>query len=121
MEITKVEAFLNQIEADEALQAELVQALEAENDREAVTELANSKGYDFSSDELWAEVQKRQAEFERKQAAGELSDEELEAIAGGGTPAVAVTVAVKVTVKVTVAVTVAAAKNAIATPAHKRW
>ena len=85
MEITKVEAFLNQIEADEALQAELVQALEAENDREAVTELANSKGYDFSSDELWAEIQKRQAELEQKQAAGELSDEELEAVAGGGT------------------------------------
>ncbi|GCL37700.1 hypothetical protein SR1949_28110 [Sphaerospermopsis reniformis] len=86
MENTKVEAFLNQIEADEALQAELVQALEAENDREAVTELANSKGYDFSSDELWAEIQKRQAEFEQKQADGELSDEELEAVAGGGTP-----------------------------------
>ena len=87
MEITKVEAFLNQISEDEALQAELVKALEAENDREAVTELANSKGYDFSSDELWAEIQKRQAEFERKQAAGELSDEELEAVAGGATPA----------------------------------
>ena len=86
MEITKVEAFLNQIEEDEALQAELVQALEAENEREAVTELANSKGYDFSSDELWAEIQKRQAEFEQKQAGGELSDEELEAVAGGISP-----------------------------------
>ena len=57
-----------------------------------MTELANSKGYDFSSDELWAEIQKRQAEFERKQAAGELSDEELEAVAGGKTPLIFITI-----------------------------
>ncbi|GCL37698.1 hypothetical protein SR1949_28090 [Sphaerospermopsis reniformis] len=99
MENTKVEEFLNQIEADEALQAELVQALEAENDREAVTELANSKGYDFSSDELWAEIQKRQAELEQKQADGELSDEELEAVAGGISPTI------KLSIKLTFAIT----------------
>ena len=93
MSVNKVEEFLTQIAEDEALQAELVKALEAENDREAVTELANSKGYDFSSEELWAEIQKRQAEFEQKQTAGELSDEELEAVAGGATPTVAITVA----------------------------
>ncbi|MFM7370794.1 MAG: Nif11-like leader peptide family natural product precursor, partial [Sphaerospermopsis kisseleviana] len=98
MEITKVEAFLNQIEEDEALQAELVQALEAENDREAVTELANSKGYDFSSDELWAEIQKRQAELEQKQTTGELSDEELEAVAGGGTVLMTIKLSIKVTI-----------------------
>ena len=98
MEITKVEEFLNQIEADEALQAELAQALEAENDREAVTELANSKGYDFSSEELWAEIQKRQAEFEQKQTGGELSDEELEAVAGGGTLLMTINLSIKVTI-----------------------
>ncbi|GCL37702.1 protein of unknown function, nitrogen fixation [Sphaerospermopsis reniformis] len=92
MENTKVEEFLNQISEDEALQAELAKALEAENDREAVTELANSKGYDFSSDELWAEIQKRQAEFEQNQTTGELSDEELEAVAGGKTPLIFVTI-----------------------------
>ncbi|GCL37701.1 MAG: Nif11-like leader peptide family RiPP precursor [Sphaerospermopsis kisseleviana] len=86
MSVNKVEEFLNQIAEDEALQTDLAKALEAENDREAVTELANSKGYDFSSEELWAEIQKRQAEFEQKQAEGELSDEELEAIAGGISP-----------------------------------
>jgi predicted ribosomally synthesized peptide with nif11-like leader len=86
MSVNKVEEFLNQIAEDEALQADLAKALEAENDRAAVTELANSKGYDFSSEELWAEIQKRQAEFEQKQTAGELSDEELEAIAGGISP-----------------------------------
>jgi len=61
----------------------LSKALESENDREAVTELTKSKGYDFSSKELWAEIQKRQAKFERKQAAGELSEEELKAVASG--------------------------------------
>ena len=86
MSLTKVEEFLNNVGEDQTLQAELGKALEAENDREAVTALAKSKGYDFSSEELWAGIQKRQAEFSQKEAAGELSDEELEAVAGGLTP-----------------------------------
>jgi len=60
--------------------------LESENDREAVTALAKSKGYDFSSEELWAEIQKRQAELNQHEASGKLSDEELKAVAGGATP-----------------------------------
>ena len=87
MSLTKVEEFLNNVGEDQALQAELFKALEAENDREAVTALAKSKGYDFSSEELWAGIQKRQAEFGQKEAAEELSEEELEAVAGGATPA----------------------------------
>ena len=87
-----VEDFLNQVGEDATLQAELGQALESENDREAVTALANSKGYEFSSEELWAEIQKRQAELAQSQAAGELSDAELEAVAGGVTPTVAVAI-----------------------------
>lgn len=90
MTTTAVNKFLTKVQTDEALQQELAKALEAENDRQAVTDLADSKGYDFTPEELWAEVQKRQAEAEEKQAEGELSDEELEAVAGGGTP-VAVT------------------------------
>jgi len=86
MSLTQVEEFLNNVGEDQALQADLAKALEAENDREAVTALAKSKGYDFSSEELWAAIQKRQAEFSQKEAAGELSDEELEAVAGGATP-----------------------------------
>jgi predicted ribosomally synthesized peptide with nif11-like leader len=78
-----VQEFLAKVEADQALQTQLAQALESDNDREAVTGLAKSKGYEFSSDELWAEIQKRQAEFSTREAAGELSDEELEAVAGG--------------------------------------
>ncbi|MDB9449032.1 Nif11 family protein, partial [Dolichospermum circinale] len=38
-----VEDFLNQVGEDATLQAELGQALESENDREAVTALAHSK------------------------------------------------------------------------------
>ncbi|WGV27154.1 Nif11-like leader peptide family natural product precursor [Halotia branconii] len=86
---TTVQEFLNQIAEDPSLQGELAQALESENDREAVTAMAQSKGYDFSSDELWAEIQKRQAEFSAREAAGELSDAELEAVAGGVTPTIA--------------------------------
>jgi predicted ribosomally synthesized peptide with nif11-like leader len=82
----KVEEFLNKIGEDSSLQTELAQALESDNDRQAVTALAKSKGYEFSSDELWAEVQKRQAELSTNQTAGELSDAELEAVAGGITP-----------------------------------
>lgn len=93
-----VQEFLAQVEEDQALQTQLAQALESGNDREAVTALAKSKGYEFSSDELWAEIQKRQAEFTTKEAAGELSDEELEAVAGG--TAGAILSAIRVTIVV---------------------
>ncbi|MGD1919804.1 MAG: Nif11-like leader peptide family natural product precursor [Pleurocapsa sp.] len=83
MTTTAVQEFLTKVGEDEALQKELATALEAENDRQAVTELSESKGYDFTPEELWAEVQKSQAEAQAKQEAGELSDEELEAVAGG--------------------------------------
>ena len=81
----KVQEFLNKIGEDSSLQTELSHALEAANDRQAVTDLAKSKGYEFSSDELWAEVQKRQSEFGSKKPDGQLSDEELESVAGGFT------------------------------------
>ena len=87
MAITAVQEFLGKVGQDEALQAELAQALEAENDREAVTQLAKAKGYDFSPEELWTEVQKRQAQAQAQ--AGELSDEDLEEVAGGATPTIA--------------------------------
>jgi predicted ribosomally synthesized peptide with nif11-like leader len=88
MAVEAVSQFLQKVTEDQSLQAELVQAMQAENDREAVTQLGNENGFDFTSEELWAEVQKRQAEFEQRQAAGELTDEELEAISGGTTPLV---------------------------------
>jgi predicted ribosomally synthesized peptide with nif11-like leader len=84
----KVQEFLTKVGEDPSLQTELSHALESENDRQAVTDLAKSKGYEFSSDELWAEVQKRQAEFSIKQTDGELSEAELETVAGGASPLV---------------------------------
>jgi predicted ribosomally synthesized peptide with nif11-like leader len=93
----KVQEFLHKIGADSSLQTELAQALESDDDRQAVTTLAKSKGYEFSSDELWAEVQQRQAEFSPNQTAGELWDADLEAVAGGFTPVIVTIVAKKAT------------------------
>jgi predicted ribosomally synthesized peptide with nif11-like leader len=70
----------------------LSKALESENDREAVTAPAKSKGYDFSSEELWAEIQKGQAELNQQEASRELSDEELEAVASGISPTIIPTI-----------------------------
>ena len=92
MSATAVQEFLGKVAEDQALQGELAQALEAEDDRQAVTELAKSKGYEFTPEELWAEIQRRQVEFEKLKQAGELSDEELEEVAGGGTPSAVVSV-----------------------------
>lgn len=73
-----------------------MKALEAENDAAAVAELAKSNGFDFSVEELQAEIQKRQAEFEKRHSAGELTDEKLEAVACGATPALGVTAVMSV-------------------------
>jgi predicted ribosomally synthesized peptide with nif11-like leader len=83
MSIEAVNQFLQKVTEDQQLQEELAKALESENDRQAATDLAAKYGYEFTPDELWAEVQNRQSEFQQKQQAGELSDEELEAVAGG--------------------------------------
>ncbi|MCY6490359.1 Nif11-like leader peptide family natural product precursor [Leptolyngbya sp. GGD] len=97
--------FLQKVSEDQALQADLAKALQVENDREAVTTLGNQKGYDFTSDELWEEVQKRQAEIQAQADSGELSDEELEAISGGLSPLIFITLAAQVSVSVSVAAT----------------
>lgn len=83
MSTVAVQNFLDQVGEDEALQIDLAKALEAENDRVAVTELAQSKGYEFTPEELAAEVERRRQEAIQRQEEGELSDEELEAVAGG--------------------------------------
>lgn len=83
MTTASVQDFLSKVSEDTALQSELAQALESENDAEAVTTLARSKGYEFSVDELQAEIQNRQAEITKRQESGELSEDELEAVAGG--------------------------------------
>ncbi|MCY6490360.1 Nif11-like leader peptide family RiPP precursor [Leptolyngbya sp. GGD] len=85
MSAEAVNQFLQKVAEDQSLQAELASVLGAPDDRDLTTQLAKQKGYDFTSDELWAEVQKRQAEFDRLRESGELemSDEELESVSGG--------------------------------------
>ncbi|MBD2395823.1 Nif11-like leader peptide family natural product precursor [Cyanobacterium aponinum UTEX 3222] len=83
--------FLEAVPENEELQQKLVAILESsENDREDAAQLANEYGYDITPDELWAEIQKRQQDLEARQEAGELTDEELEAVAGGEFVATAV-------------------------------
>ncbi|AFZ53170.1 Nif11-like leader peptide family natural product precursor [Cyanobacterium aponinum UTEX 3222] len=84
--------FLDAVPENEQLQQRLVTILEtSENDREDAAKLANEYGYDITPEELWAEIQKRQEEAVERQESGELTDEELEAVAGG--EVVAITVA----------------------------
>ncbi|MGD1913915.1 MAG: Nif11-like leader peptide family natural product precursor [Rivularia sp. (in: cyanobacteria)] len=84
MSIDAVNQFLEKVAQDSKIQEELAQLIQAEDhQRQAVVELGAKYGFEFSGDELMAEVEKRQ------QAAvnsGELSEEELESVAGGFTP-----------------------------------
>ena len=83
MSVESVQSFLTAVSEQQELQTQLTAALDAENDRQAVTDLAQSNGYDFTPEELWQEVQARQNAVKQRQRSGELSDEELEAVAGG--------------------------------------
>ena len=88
--------FLDRVESDEQLQEELAKVIESAEsggegaDREGATQLGQKYGYDFTSDELWAEIKKRQEELQKT---GELSDEELEAVAGGESVVLTATIA----------------------------
>lgn len=84
----QVHEFLQKVTSDEQLQQELGQVLQsAKDDREAAVALAQKHGYEFSSEELWQEIQNRQSEFGKfvanTSSDEELSDEELETVAGG--------------------------------------
>ena len=78
MSIEAVNQFMQKVSEDVSLESELTQALNSENNLQAATDLGAKHGYTFSSDELSTEIQKYLSDEE------ELSEEELEAIAGGG-------------------------------------
>ena len=59
MSATAVQEFWGKVSEDQALQNDLAEVLEVENDCQTVTGPAKSKGYDFSSEELAAEVERR--------------------------------------------------------------
>ncbi|WP_330204436.1 Nif11-like leader peptide family natural product precursor [Cyanobacterium sp. Dongsha4] len=81
-----VSEFFAKVEEDDVLQQRLIQILQSEDldHREEAVKLANEYGYEVTGEELAQEVQKRQEDFARRQEMGELTDEELEAVAGGG-------------------------------------
>lgn len=84
MSIQSVQQFMDKVATDEKLQQELSTIVTGnESDRAAAVQLASKYGYQFTSDELWQEIQKRQNELAQAQQAGELDDAELEAVAGG--------------------------------------
>ncbi|MDH6059335.1 Nif11-like leader peptide family natural product precursor [Chrysosporum bergii ANA360D] len=94
-----VSLFLEKVAADEQLQSQLAKVLESAEDaegadREAAVGLAKEHGFDFTSEELWAEIKRLkfnvedeelEADLQRRLKLVELVVEgkELEAISGG--------------------------------------
>jgi predicted ribosomally synthesized peptide with nif11-like leader len=113
MSLQSVNDFLTQVSQDEELMKEMFEAMEADDDRQAVADLAISKGFDLTADELWEEVQRRQAEA----PASELTDEELEAVAGGEVK-VSLTIAI---VSATVGATASVVTGWIPKPPKPKW
>ena len=86
MSIEAVDQFLTKVNQDEKLQAELSQVMKSQNDRQAAVDLAAKHGYAFTTEELDKRIEQLEA-IQAKQAANEtLSEEELEAVSGGGIP-----------------------------------
>lgn len=98
MSANSIQEFLTKVSEDQALQEELAKAMESENDREAVTELAKSKGYEFTAEELGSAIDQIQAEAQQQMDASELSEEELESVAGGATPVITTVATIKISV-----------------------
>ncbi len=93
MSMSAVQEFLTKVSEDQALQEQIAKAMESDNDRQAVAELARSKGFDFTTEELAQEIQNRENIARQQLEAGELSEDELESVAGGATPTLITTVA----------------------------
>lgn len=87
----ELKRFSKDLKSDQALQDE---AKASGTSPEDVTKMANAKGYDFSVEELTAAAEKSK---------GELSEEDLDKVAGGAVivEAVGTTVVVEVTVVAT--------------------
>ncbi len=83
MTIAAVQEFLTKVSEDPTLQEQIAKAMESDNDRQAVTDLARSQGFEFTSEELGQEIQNRENAFRQQPESGELSEDELESVAGG--------------------------------------
>lgn len=78
MSIEAVNQFLTKVSQDKKLQVEFAQAMEAE-DRTAAVKLAAQHGYEFTTEELAIQIEK----VATGTLLAELTEEQLEAIAGG--------------------------------------
>jgi predicted ribosomally synthesized peptide with nif11-like leader len=83
MSLSAVQEFLTKVSEEQALQEQIAKAMESDNDRQAVTDLARSKGFEFTAEELGQEIQNREDAFRQQAESGELSEDELESVAGG--------------------------------------
>lgn len=80
-----VNQFLERVSQDPALQQEIAQAIDSSapgEDRLAAAQIAAKNGYSFTPGEIGETMEAAQ----KQQSREELSDEELEAVAGGFTP-----------------------------------
>lgn len=84
MSVEQAKAFIEKAQSDEALRAKL-KAIKTENKEEAVAavvRIAADAGYSFDAQHYAAAAN---AHVEAQYAAGELSDEQLDQVAGGAT------------------------------------
>ena len=85
MSIEAVNQFLTKVNQEPQLQAEVNCAIETENVCQLVTELGAKHGYEFTIEEFSQQIEQMQ------KVTGELSEEELETVAGGIAPALILT------------------------------
>jgi predicted ribosomally synthesized peptide with nif11-like leader len=83
MSVQNVERFFNKVDSDKALQ-ERIRTIQATSDAQAIAEvvkLATDAGFPFSAEHYSAALKE---EIARYHSAGELSEEALAQVAGGG-------------------------------------
>ncbi|MEH1830140.1 MAG: Nif11-like leader peptide family natural product precursor [Nostoc sp.] len=84
MTVETVSQFLKQAFEDDAILEEVAKTIESGGDREGVVQVAAKYGYQFTPDELGSSIDEMNtAGAKLRQQSTELSDSELEAVAGG--------------------------------------
>jgi predicted ribosomally synthesized peptide with nif11-like leader len=86
MSVQTVNQFLQAVSEAPQLQEDLNKALEGENSPQALIDFAAKHGYRFTAEELLAEAQHLQNEFQQRQDIEELNEEELKSVVGGNLP-----------------------------------
>lgn len=83
MSIEAVNQFLIKVIQKQQLRVEIARVIKTRNPRQAVTELGAKHGYEFTPEELVIQLQNYQNQSLARAASNELSEEELETVAGG--------------------------------------